>query len=209
MEDREALLMVARIMAIWPTPELPHSTQNHWAKALLDYDVLTVKTAIDRVAKTPLGRPVQLADITSAADAEWAETFALQADQRTREQRQAELEDVTPASPEETRSILAGFFERFGHGSRSVRLARARDAGDVQGKVEAGRELARRQIAAAEHPLPDGGLTPRRPGPGVEVLATACGAAPGTEGVKIDGVWCCPNCRSPIREGCVRPRAEA
>ena len=194
MAEHPYRAVLGYLQAYFPTPAIPPSSVALWAADLERYDLDVVAEAVETLGHFGVGgRPLQFADIDGMCD----DVFRT----RLRLRRPA----LTPgefveAAPEEVATIIRGYWDRVGGERRALAAARnARESGDPEARVEAARRLAAARIEAESEREPS---HPRAvPAPGG--MRTACGADAGSHAVEVHGVWCCPNCGSPIDEGCV------
>ena len=102
---------------------------------------------------------------------------------------------------DEAAAIIQRYFESVGDPAEA-RLKRAGASGDKEAKIEAGRLLAQKQIAAAPT-RPEEMTLEVRPERTVNPV-TACGVRWGTPMVKEPGTnrYVCPNCGRDEKEGC-------
>jgi hypothetical protein len=111
------------------------------------------------------------------------------------------LTDGAFTPPDEVVEILEGYFETVGVERKYEAMQKRVPDGDVEAKVELGRAMARAKIASEAKPsegIPIVAVKERRVNP-----VTSCGVKWGERAIQDEaGVWCCPNCMSPIAEGC-------
>jgi hypothetical protein len=128
------------------------------------------------------------------------------------EQRRAlgmrDVDEFIGMAPEEVRQALEPYWDKFG-GRERQELRVAVERGDPEAKIEAGRRVAQAMIEAEADNAAEGQLKPL-PRQGI-VGRSACGTEWGTLGEwdKKLRLYVCPNCRSPIKDGCTTRKVRA
>lgn len=203
MDNVQAKAIMALATAYFPVPALSPSTETAWAETLLALDHAAALKAVRELGKhgMPYGRPFHVSELVARTEAVQREADQVRIDYAGRDA----LEAIVPASEDEKRAILAAYWERVGVDREVVaRVKHAARSGDVDGRIEAARVLARRRIEGSATAA-EGAETPPREADPVQVLRTACGAEAGTQAVQSrDGTWVCPRCGSPVKDGCER-----
>lgn len=186
---------VARLQAYFPTPALPPSTVVQWIEQLRRFHITDVVEGVETLGHVGTGgKPLQFS---------YVEMFVEDACRtRMANERPAlpSMEEFLELAPEEVRDILAAYWDRVGTAERRAlaEARNAREAADGDARVEAIRRLASARIQSE----PADAELRRAPRSGPR-MTTACGAEVGSLAVEIDGVWCCPNCSSPVVDGCI------
>lgn len=197
--------MLGVVIAVFPVPEVPPSTQRAWMGLLMDADHASCLKAAKELGRegTPGGRPFQIGMLLTRAEEIWRDEYALTA-QTHAEPDRAALVDVVPATEEEKRAILGRYWDEVGTDRASrARLQHAARTGDTDARIDAARDLAAQQIEDGPVTAQERSARPPSVSDPAAVTTTACGAPAGSETVlRADGVRVCPNCGSPVLEGC-------
>jgi hypothetical protein len=207
MDSTQAKAILGMAMAYFPVPALSPATEQAWGETLMseahEYALQAVKE-IGR-AGTPRGAPFHISMVLNRA-----QELRREANQGRFDYdggREA-LEAIVPASEEEKRAILARYWDTVGQDRRNrAMLVHSVRNGDADARIDAARDYAARRIEESAVSYAEGAETPPRAVDPPGVLRTACGAQAGEQGIQVDGVWCCPRCRSPLTVGCLPPRA--
>jgi hypothetical protein len=208
MKNGDAVRVCTTLSAAY-RKQLTDETVALWATSLADFELVDAHEAVQIVSEHAMFMP-SLAEMRQAI-------IECRNDRLLREKKAWELErDREPALPGDGTMTFAEFMDRT-PGMRErveklkvpgadMRLAAA--MGNVEAKIEAGRALARQREEATIDVKEWGQMQPPTNDIDAAAMRTACGVAAGTRAIEVDGVWCCPRCRSPIAEGCAPRRIE-
>jgi hypothetical protein len=198
----EATRVLALLQAAYPNAKpLPEETVRLWVHDLMaeNYDYADGLVAVEDVRRHLAFFP-SLKELLDACYDARTERF----DRETNERRalgSGALDELMVVAPDDVRERLMPYWEKFtGREAQELRIAVESD--DPLAKLEAGRRVAAAMIDENADNAAEGQLKPLPP-PQV-VGRTACGIAWGelAEWDEQLGVYVCPNCRSPIKDGC-------
>lgn len=206
MEDHEAVDLLSRMQAAWPGRDYTGEHGRLMFEALADADRADAEGAVDVLIRESVFPPAPADVYARTREHRNARVAAAQDDGERR--ALASWAHIAEMAPAAVRDALRPYWERFGGRDRAV-LALAVERGDTAARTEAARRLAAAQIEADADTRNErtGQL---RPEPTGEVVGrSACGTAWGELARWDDGqgVWVCPGCGAPIRDGCRAVRA--
>lgn len=198
MTNADALRVIAMLTAYF-RQDLSDETAALWSNELLRYDV---RDGIEAAKLLGAHRKFM------PSLAEFVE--GIRECVRDRDAtRPALVETFNAMAPEEVKAALRPYWDKVGADREaSARVREAADRGDTEAKIAAAREVARRKIEGTTV-VTEGRERPAAVPEDERVTTTACGARAGTQLVlDVDRkTWVCPNCGSPVTEGCDWRRA--
>lgn len=202
MIESEATKVLAVLVAAFPTARpLPPESAQLWIRELVLEDVSYQDglAAVANIAREVAFFP-SLAQLLRASSDVRLERLQRESDER-RALGAGSLDEMIALAPDEVREALMPYWEKFG-GRAAQELRVAAERGDPDAKLEAGQRVAQAMIDESADNEAEGRLK-RLPKPGV-IGRTSCGVAWGTQGDWDEqlGTWVCPNCQSPIKDGC-------
>lgn len=208
MDDTQAKAVLGICLALFPVPEVPPSTQRAWAALLLDADHESCLAAAKELGRsgTPRGVPFHISMVLERAEVLWREQYRLQQHEVTEQ----DAEIMLHTDDAERARILRRYWDNVGHERRAhAELVDAVGRHDPDARIDAARDRAAQLIEQGPASPAERAERPSRHNDPPAVLRTACGAPAGTYGVPgPGGVLVCPQCRSPISEGCLPRRPE-
>lgn len=198
MKESEAVRVVTMLAGYWGK-EVPDEMVLLWSNELVRYDNRDAIEAAQLLGAHRRFMP-SLAEFV-----EGVREVMRDRDMAT----PALVESFIAMAPDEVKAALRPYWDKVGADREaSARVREAADRGDTEAKIAAAREVARRKIEGTTV-VTEGRERPAAVPEDERVTTTACGARAGTQLVlDVDRkTWVCPNCGSPVTEGCDWRRA--
>lgn len=196
MDQTQAVDLVALLQAAYPGVDFTGPTGALYASELMAYELEDAEPAIREFIREQEW-PSVAGVINVCYDARRARLQAL-ADAKRVDMLQIQAGFVE-AAPDDVRGMLDRYFESIGAVPGDRQLAYEAAHGNTDARIERARRKVAQQLVEEAKPA-EGQLVPLKPP--AAPRRTSCGVPWGTEGVEVNGVWCCPGCGSPLEEGC-------